>query len=65
MVKTFNYFQPTDIRFGCGRVKEVGDIVAQFGRRCVLVTVPVFGAIEPVIEKVKNRNRRSRIGKIT
>ncbi len=53
MVKTFNYFQPTDIRFGCGRVKEVGDIVAQFGRRCVLVTVPVFGAIEPVIEKVK------------
>ncbi|GAH29562.1 unnamed protein product, partial [marine sediment metagenome] len=39
MVKTFNYFQPTDIRFGCGRVKEVGDIVAQFGRRCVLVTV--------------------------
>jgi len=52
-MKTFNYFQPTDIRFGCGRVKEVGDIVAQFGKHCVLVTVPVFDAIEPVIEKVK------------
>jgi len=52
-MKTFNYFQPTDIRFGCGRVKEVGDIVAQFGKYCVLVTVPVFDAIEPVIEKVK------------
>jgi len=52
-VKTFNYFQPTDIRFGCGRVKEVGDIVAQFGKRCVLVTVPVFDAIEPAVKKVK------------
>jgi len=53
MVKTFNYFQPTDIRFGCGRVKEVGDVVAQFGKRCVLVTVPIFDAIEPAVKKVK------------
>jgi len=53
MVKTFDYFQPTDIRFGCGRAKEVGDIVAQFGKRCILVTVPVFDAIKPAVEKVK------------
>jgi len=32
-MKTFNYFQPTDIRFGCGRVKEVGDMVARLGIR--------------------------------
>jgi len=52
-VKTFNYFQPTDIRFGCGRVKEVGDVVAQFGKRCLLVSRPVSNVLEPVMEKVK------------
>jgi len=53
MVTAFNYFQSTDIRFGCGRVNEVGQIVAQFGKRCLLVTVPMFEAFAPVVEKVK------------
>ncbi len=53
MVKTFNYFQPTDIRFGCERVKEIGDVVAQFGKRCLLVSRPVSNVLEPVIKKVK------------
>lgn len=52
-MKDFNYYQPTDIRFGCGRVNEVGESVARYGKRCLLVTVPVFPAIEPVVEKVK------------
>lgn len=49
----FNYFQPTDIRFGCGRISEVGEIVAQYGKRCLLVTVPVFDAIAPIVDKIK------------
>ena len=53
MIKTFNYFQPTDIRFGCGRIKEVGSVVAQFGKRCLLVSRPVSNVLEPVMEKVK------------
>ncbi|MHC4423595.1 MAG: iron-containing alcohol dehydrogenase [Planctomycetota bacterium] len=52
-MKDFNYYQPTEIRFGAGRVSEVGEVVARFGKRCLLVTVPVFAAIEPVVEKVK------------
>ena len=52
-MKSFNYFQPTEIRFGCGRVKEVGQAAAEQGKRCLLVTVPVFDAIEPAVEKVK------------
>ena len=52
-MKTFNYFQPTDIRFGCGRIKEVGSVVAQFGKRCLLVSRPVSNALEPVMQKVK------------
>jgi len=53
-MKSFDYYQPTDIRFGWGRVKEVGDIVAQFGEKCLLVTVPVVDVLAPVFEKVKN-----------
>ncbi|GAJ18166.1 unnamed protein product, partial [marine sediment metagenome] len=52
-MKTFNYFQPTDIRFGCGRVKEVGDVVAQFGKRCLFVSRPVSNVFERVMEKIK------------
>jgi alcohol dehydrogenase class IV len=52
-MESFNYYQPTDIRFGWGRIKEVGDIVVQFGEKCLLVTVPVVDALAPVFEKVK------------
>jgi len=52
-VKTFNYFQPTDIRFGCGRIKEVGSVVAQLGKRCLLVSRPASNVLGPVIKKVK------------
>jgi alcohol dehydrogenase class IV len=49
-MKSFNYFQPTEIRYGCGRLSEVGEAVAGFGKRCLLVTVspasaPVFPAL--------------------
>jgi len=49
----FNYFQPTEIRFGCGRINEAGEVTAKYGKRCLLVTVPVFDAIAPTVEKVK------------
>jgi len=52
-MKSFDYYQPTDIRFGWERVKEVGDIVAQFGEKCLLVTVSVVDVLSPVFEKVK------------
>ena len=39
-MKSFDYFQPTEIRYGNGRLSEVGEAVAQFGKRCLLVTVP-------------------------
>ena len=39
-MRSFDYFQSTDIRYGSGRLGEVGDAVARFGKRCLLVTVP-------------------------
>ena len=52
-VKTFEYFQPTEIRFGCGRINEVGEAVAQYGKRCLVVTEANIEALEPVISKVQ------------
>ena len=51
---SFTYCQPTEIRFGRGRVKEAGDAAASLGRRCLLVTVPVFDAIRPHVDAVKD-----------
>lgn len=48
-MKRFNYYQPTEIRFGRGRIGEVGDAVARFGKRCLLVTVPSFPALDAVV----------------
>jgi len=53
-MKEFNYYQPTEIRFGCGRVAEIGEVVSRFGSRCLIVTVPLFPEIEPVFNKVKD-----------
>ncbi len=52
-MKPFNYFQPTEIRFGCGRLSEVGDVVAQYGKRCLLVTVPLEDVFEQLFDRVK------------
>jgi alcohol dehydrogenase class IV len=38
-MKNITYKHPTEIRFGWGRRKEIGDVVASFGKRCMLVTV--------------------------
>ncbi len=46
-----------EIRFGLGRVKEAGEAVASLGRRCLLATVPVFEAIRPQVEALKESLR--------
>jgi alcohol dehydrogenase class IV len=43
-MKSFTYFQPTQIVFGNGRINEVGELVASIGKRCLLVTVPASSA---------------------
>jgi len=53
-MKALNYFQPTEIRFGSGRLSEVGQVVASWGKRCLLVTVPEFPDFSPLYVRVKN-----------
>lgn len=52
-MKQFNYFAPTEIIFGCGRVKEIGDIALSYGSKVLLVTMPVFEEIAPLYDQVK------------
>ncbi|MBW1902850.1 MAG: iron-containing alcohol dehydrogenase, partial [Deltaproteobacteria bacterium] len=60
-MKEFNYYQPTDIKFGQGRVGEIGQIVSEWGKRCLLVTVPIFPDFEGLIRKVKQSLEESGI----
>ncbi len=52
-MRNINYYSPSRILFGWGRISEVGDVVAQFGKRCLMVTVKPFPALDPVFEKIK------------
>ena len=52
-MKSFDCFQPTEIRFGPGRIREVGEVVARFGKRCLLVTRPETEASGSVLADVK------------
>ena len=55
-MKTFNYFQPTEIRFGRGRLRPLGKAAAKFGQRALLVTVPSTECLGLVIAKAKAAN---------
>jgi len=59
-MKPFNYHQPTEIRFGRGRVADIGPAVARIGSRCLLVTVPetpefgeLFGRVRRLLTEAK------------
>lgn len=52
-MKQFNYYQPTEIIYGEGRISELGEITKKYGKKCLLVTTPVFPAVESQYAKVK------------
>jgi alcohol dehydrogenase class IV len=49
----FNYYQPTEIIFGNGRIEELGTIVSRFGKRCLLVTTPPVPEMKAMYDRVK------------
>src|SRR3972149_1942671 len=51
-MRPFVYHQPTRIHIGRGRLEQVGEVVAPYGRRCLLVTVPVNDVIGPLVQQV-------------
>ncbi|NHJ25538.1 MAG: iron-containing alcohol dehydrogenase [Candidatus Lokiarchaeota archaeon] len=51
-MRNFNYFHPSRIQFGWGRINEIGKIIKRNGIRCLLVTVKPFIAMEELFLKV-------------
>ncbi|MHA1105399.1 MAG: iron-containing alcohol dehydrogenase [Promethearchaeota archaeon] len=52
-MNNFNFNLPTSVRYGWGRVNEIGKIASSIGKNCLLVTVKSFPAMETLFEKVK------------
>jgi alcohol dehydrogenase class IV len=52
-MKPFSYHQPTELRFGPGRIAEIGEQTARFGRRCLFVTAKAWPGIEGVYARIK------------
>lgn len=55
-MQPFVYHQPTEIRFGAGRIEEIGAVVGRFGKRCLMVTTadtplkPLYARIRGLLE---------------
>jgi alcohol dehydrogenase class IV len=49
----FTLYQPTELIFGCGRIKELGEVVKRFGERTLLVTVKEFPSVQQQYSRVK------------
>ena len=49
----FNFNLSTSIRYGWGRINEIGKVVSRYGKQCLLVTVKPFPAMALLFDKVK------------
>ncbi len=52
-MKKFNYFQPSEIVYGEGRLNELADIVKRYGTKCLLVTVAEGQGLDELFERAK------------
>jgi len=52
MTEAFDHHVPTEIRFGPGRLEEVGKTVVRFGKRCLLVTGPKTGSVNHFLDHI-------------
>ena len=54
-MKSFNYFAPTEIVFGCGRVNEIDSYTARYGHRALLVTGSHSKSVAALVERVVSK----------
>lgn len=50
----FDHYQPTELLFGRGRVKELGEVARRFGNRVLLATVKESSATSTQLAKAKS-----------
>ena len=51
-MKSFEYFQNTRIAFGSGQVEKTGEIVKNYGKKCLLVTTSKGGVLDSLYSRV-------------
>ncbi|MCL2057796.1 MAG: iron-containing alcohol dehydrogenase [Oscillospiraceae bacterium] len=51
-MKSFNYFQPTEIIFGSGSINQIGECAKRYGEKCLLVTGSKFPAASPFYKNI-------------
>ncbi len=51
-MKPFVSYQPTEIRFGCGRINEIGQAVSRYGKRCLIVSETARGHLRPLLDRI-------------
>lgn len=51
-MKNFNFYMPTQIRFGKGRINELKEIIPSYGQKCLIVSRPVNGSLKKLYEKI-------------
>lgn len=57
----FNYYQPSRIHFGKGRLEELGQIASKYGKKCLLVTTPNEAPLDKLFQRVKDILKKSDI----
>ncbi|MGI9541521.1 MAG: iron-containing alcohol dehydrogenase [Flavobacteriaceae bacterium] len=51
-MKAFNFFVPTQIRFGVGRLKELKELATTYGQKCLLVSRPLNGSLKEIYSEI-------------
>ena len=51
-MNSFNFFVPTQIRFGRGRRNELKDILPLYGKKCLMVSRPLNGSLKETFEEI-------------
>jgi len=52
MINNFGFHVPTEVQFGVGKIASVGEAVARFGNRCLLVTGPKSGSVRHYLPRI-------------
>ena len=54
MNNSFNFFTPTQLIFGSGRLEELKEVAPKYGSKCLLVCRPLEGSLKLTYQRVEN-----------
>ena len=54
MNHSFNFFSPTQLIFGSGRLEELKEVAPKYGSKCLLVCRPLEGSLKLTYQRVEN-----------